>query len=147
MVVYTKEGWLVKLGQEWVAWGWRNCLKYLKSGWNRKEGRANKDFKKGAGWVKGWCLKKWGWNPFTNNVNNKRKNMKGKTKKAWSWKCDETLFGMEEFAEAIIHKCSVNKVYFKKFLFNRVSGLETCNFNHLLLFFVKFFKRQEEVWN
>ena len=27
--------------------GW-NCLKYLKKGWNRKEGRGNKDFKKGG---------------------------------------------------------------------------------------------------
>ena len=26
-----------------------NCLKYLKRGWNRKEGRGNKDFKKGGG--------------------------------------------------------------------------------------------------
>ena len=25
-----------------------NCLKYLKRGWNRKEGRENKDFKKGS---------------------------------------------------------------------------------------------------
>ena len=24
------------------------CLKYLKRGWNTKEGRANKDFKKGG---------------------------------------------------------------------------------------------------
>ena len=24
-----------------------NCLKYLKRGWNRKEGRGHKDFKKG----------------------------------------------------------------------------------------------------
>ena len=24
------------------------CLKYLKRGWNTKEGRANKDFKKGS---------------------------------------------------------------------------------------------------
>ena len=35
-----------------------NCLKYPKKGWNRKEGRGNKDFKKGASWVKGGCLKK-----------------------------------------------------------------------------------------
>ena len=28
-----------------------NCLKYLKREWNKKEGRGNKDFKKG---VKGW---------------------------------------------------------------------------------------------
>ena len=27
----------------------RNCVKYLKSGWNRKEGRRNKNFKKGGG--------------------------------------------------------------------------------------------------
>ena len=27
--------------------GWENCLKYPKRGWNRKEGRENKDFKKG----------------------------------------------------------------------------------------------------
>ena len=26
-----------------------NCLKYLKRGWNRKEGRKNKYFKKGGG--------------------------------------------------------------------------------------------------
>ena len=25
-----------------------NCLKYLKRGWNRKEGKGNKDFKKGG---------------------------------------------------------------------------------------------------
>ena len=27
--------------------GGGNCVKYLKRGWNRKEGRGNKDFKKG----------------------------------------------------------------------------------------------------
>ena len=43
-----------------VAWGWRVCLKYLKRGWNRKEGRGNKDLKKGTNWVKG------GWNLLTN---------------------------------------------------------------------------------
>ena len=36
-----------------------NHLKYLKRGWNRKEGRGNKEFKKGwqAG-SRGECLKK-----------------------------------------------------------------------------------------
>ena len=29
--------------------GGGNCLKYLKRGWNRKEGRENKYFKKGTG--------------------------------------------------------------------------------------------------
>ena len=29
--------------------GGRNCLKNLKRGWNRKEGRRNKDFEKGGG--------------------------------------------------------------------------------------------------
>ena len=35
--------------------GW-NCLKYLKNGWDRTEGREQKDLKKGgeASWVKGW---------------------------------------------------------------------------------------------
>ena len=46
MFVETKEGWLVRLGQERVVWGWGNCLKYPKRGWNRKDRRANKDFKK-----------------------------------------------------------------------------------------------------
>ena len=44
---YFKKGWLFGLGQEVVAWWWGNCLKYLKRGWNRKEGRGNKYFKKG----------------------------------------------------------------------------------------------------
>ena len=53
--VEIKEGWLVGIG--------------LKRRWNRKEGRGNKDFKKGGGasWVKGWVPQKRGdWNPFTN---------------------------------------------------------------------------------
>ena len=47
---------------------WGNCLKYLKKGWGRKEGRRNKDFKKGGGklgQVKG-ALKRGGWNPLAN---------------------------------------------------------------------------------
>ena len=41
--------------------GGGNSLKYLKRGWNRKEGRGSKDFKKGgqAG-SRGGCLKKGG---------------------------------------------------------------------------------------
>ena len=41
--------------------GGGDCLKYLKRGWNRKEVRDNKDFKKGvqAG-SRGGCLKKRG---------------------------------------------------------------------------------------
>ena len=42
-----------------------NCLKYLKTGWNRKERRGHKDFKGvggGVGWrqagSRGECLKK-----------------------------------------------------------------------------------------
>ena len=59
---------MVGLGQELVACkGGGNCLKYLKRGWNRNEGRGNKDIKKGvqAG-SRGGCLKKGGWNPLTN---------------------------------------------------------------------------------
>ena len=40
--------------------GGGSCLKYLKSGWNRKEGRPNKDFKKGTAGSRGLCLKKRG---------------------------------------------------------------------------------------
>ena len=29
--------------------GGRNCIKYFKKGWNRKEGKRNKDLKKGRG--------------------------------------------------------------------------------------------------
>ena len=38
---------MVGLGQKGVARvGGRDCLKYLKRGWNRKWGKGNKDFKK-----------------------------------------------------------------------------------------------------
>ena len=37
---------MVRLGQKEVARVEGNCLKYLKRGWNRKEGKGNKDFKR-----------------------------------------------------------------------------------------------------
>ena len=41
--------------------GGGNCLKYLKRGRNRKEGRGKQKFEKGEeSWFKGWCLKKVG---------------------------------------------------------------------------------------
>ena len=41
--------------------GGENCLKYLKSGWNRKEGKGKKDFKKwGQAGPRGRCLKRGG---------------------------------------------------------------------------------------
>ena len=47
-----------------------NCLKYLKRGWNRKEGRENKDFKNGGQAGQGMGALKMGrggvWNPLTN---------------------------------------------------------------------------------
>ena len=48
--------------------GGRNCVKYLKRRWNRKEGRGSKNFKKrGQAGARGGCLKKRrGWNPLTN---------------------------------------------------------------------------------
>ena len=50
------------LGQKAVVRVGGNCLKYLKRGWKRKEGKGNKDFKKdGVG-----ALKRGGWNPLTN---------------------------------------------------------------------------------
>ena len=58
---------MVGLGQKGVArvvGGDR--LKYLKRGWNRKEGKDNKDLKKGGGGQagpRGGCLKKGGLEP------------------------------------------------------------------------------------
>ena len=42
-----------------------NCIKYLKRGWNRKEGRRNKDFKREGGQAgsRGRCLKRRGLEP------------------------------------------------------------------------------------
>ena len=55
----------VSAGEICVRWG--NCLKYLERGWNRKEGRGNKDFKnRGPAGSRGGCLKKGGWNPLSN---------------------------------------------------------------------------------
>ena len=65
-----KEDRSVRLGQEGVCLreGGGNCLKYLKRGWNRKEGRGNKNFKKRSklGQRVG-TLKKRGWHLFTNH--------------------------------------------------------------------------------
>ena len=44
-----KESWCVGLGQMGLREGGGNCLKYLKRKCTRKEGRRNKDFKKGVG--------------------------------------------------------------------------------------------------
>ena len=45
--------------------GGGNCLKCLKRGWNRKEGRGSKNFEKGGGKAgsRGGCLKKGGLEP------------------------------------------------------------------------------------
>ena len=54
-------------------------------GWNRKEGRAEKDFKKKGKLGQGvGALKRGSRNALPNYVNNKRKNIKGKTKKVRS---------------------------------------------------------------
>ena len=68
--------------------------------------------------------------------------MKEETKKVWSM--DKTLVGMEESAEAVIRKCSVNKTFWKisqnsqkipvlESIFNEVSGLENCSYIEKLL--------------
>ena len=36
-------------GRRGLREGRGNCLKYLKRGWNKKDGRGNKDFKRGGG--------------------------------------------------------------------------------------------------
>ena len=49
-VCMCKRGWCVGLGQEegCLRESGGNCLKYLKKGWDRKEGRRNKNFKNGS---------------------------------------------------------------------------------------------------
>ena len=56
--------------------GGANCLKYLKRGWNRKEGTRHKDFKRGGGeeGKRGQdvgALKGGGWDPLTNYATRK----------------------------------------------------------------------------
>ena len=47
--------------------GGGGCLKYLKRGWKRKDGRGNKDFKKEIKLVQQLgALNKGGWNPLIN---------------------------------------------------------------------------------
>ena len=50
-LIMCKEGWCVRLGQEGGCLRERggNCMKYFKSGWNRRKGSGNKDFKKRRG--------------------------------------------------------------------------------------------------
>ena len=61
---------MVGLGQKGFARVWRNSLKYLKRGWNRKEGKGNKDFKKGGKLdQRVGALKRGGWNLLTNYGN------------------------------------------------------------------------------
>ena len=62
-----KVGWLDQ-GRR-LCEGGGNCVKHLKRGWNRKEGRGNKNLKKGGGGKLGQevgALKRGGWNPITN---------------------------------------------------------------------------------
>ena len=62
--------------------GGGNCLKHLKRGWDRKERRANKDFKKGGKLGQGvGALKRESWNRLPNYVNNKRKKHEEKDEK------------------------------------------------------------------
>ena len=45
------------------------CLKYLKKGWSRKEGRETKIFERGnklGQEARGGCLKRRDWNPLRN---------------------------------------------------------------------------------
>ena len=63
-----KVGWSDR-GRRGLYEGGGNCLKYCTGEWSRREGRGNKDFKKGGGQAgsSGGCLKKGGcWNPLTN---------------------------------------------------------------------------------
>ena len=48
--------------------GGENCVKYLKRGWNRKEGKRNKDFKRGGRGSWRGALNVGDWNPLMNYV-------------------------------------------------------------------------------
>ena len=60
------EDWCVETGHKFCSLheGGENVLKYLKRGWNRKDGSGNKNLKNGGGGqvrLRGGCLeKKWG---------------------------------------------------------------------------------------
>ena len=61
-----KVGWWNK-HERGLFEGGEDCLKYLKRGWNNKEGRANNDFKKKGKLGQGvGALKKGDWSPITN---------------------------------------------------------------------------------
>ena len=53
---------MLDYGRRGLREGRGNCLKYLKRGWNKKDGRGNKDFKGGGGGgqaeSRSGCLKK-----------------------------------------------------------------------------------------
>ena len=60
-LIMCKEGcmWVWILHRSGLREGGGNCLKYLKRWWNRKEGKGNKGFKKGAqAGSRGGCIKK-----------------------------------------------------------------------------------------
>ena len=58
MLKPRKAGWSDQ-GRRGLHEGGGNCVKHLKRGWNRKEGRGNKKFKRGEQvGSRGGCLKK-----------------------------------------------------------------------------------------
>ena len=76
LIIMCREGWCLGLGQEGVSWD-GGYLNYLKRGWNRKEGRGNKGFKKGgqAWWRGGWLKGEGAWNPITYKLWFKKRNL------------------------------------------------------------------------
>ena len=74
-------------------------------GGTKKRGEQTKILKRGQAGFRGGALKRGAGTPLPTMSIINRKTWRERQKKAWSWKCDETLFGMEEFAEAVIHKC------------------------------------------
>ena len=53
-------------GRRGLREGGGNCVKHFKRGWDRKEGRGDKDFKKGGAGSRVGALKGEGWNLLTN---------------------------------------------------------------------------------
>ena len=72
-------------GSRGLREGKGNRVKYLKRGWNGKEGRGYNDFKKGGpvGSRGGYLKRAGGWNPLMNYGQATKINMQG----CWSFTC------------------------------------------------------------
>ena len=137
---------MVGLGQEGLREGGGNCVKYLKSWWNKREERGKKHFKKGgqAG-SRGGCLKKGGAGTHLRTMPLDRFS--------WVWNLlfpqavtgpivcpDKILFHLALLFVWHFQKLIIKSILLRSnsFLFNKIS---TCFIFLLKIFF--FFKKEQ----